>query len=171
MPTIAESFLAEIESEATKTRRLLALVPHDKLDYRPHPKSMTLGQLALHIAQIPGGLASVAMGPGLDAGAVDFTPRSPKGAGELLPALDASLAQAKAALAGLDDAKANAPWTLSVGAKELSTVPRAAILRNLMLNHWYHHRGQLTVYLRLLGVSLPVTYGRSADENPFAATA
>jgi uncharacterized damage-inducible protein DinB len=166
---IAQSFLPEIENEARSTRKLLERVPADKLSWKPHPKSMSLGQLAMHVASVPGRLAQMATRDGFDAATASFEAPAPKDATELLPALEASLAQARDLFSTLDDAKASAPWRLTHGEREIFTIPRAAMIRTMLLNHWYHHRGQLTVYLRLLDVPLPVVYGRSADENPFAA--
>jgi uncharacterized damage-inducible protein DinB len=132
---------------------------------------MTLGQLALHVASIPGGLARLCATDGVDTATIDFTPRQPQDAAELLPALEDSLAGARTFLSGLDEASAAAPFRLTFGERELSCAPRMAMVRSLLLNHWYHHRGQLTVYLRLLDVLVPATYGNSADENPFAEAA
>lgn len=166
--TIAEVLLAELEQEAHATRRVLERVPHAHLSWRPHPKSMSLGQLALHVATIPGNVASLA--------AVDTLPEPPQfvqpeaaTAAELPSALEASIAQARQVLAGLDDAAMNATWRLMHQGRELMALPRAAMLRVIMLNHWYHHRGQLLVYLRMHDVPLPSVYGPTADENPFAA--
>ena len=100
--------------------------------------------------------------------APQFTDPSPKSASELIPALDHSIAKVKEVLGGMDDAALMATWRLMQGDRELLAVPRVAMLRSVMLNHWYHHRGQLTVYLRELGVPIPSIYGPSADENPFA---
>lgn len=169
--TNATALAAELEQETAATRRLLERVPADRLGWRPHPKSMTLGQLALHVARIPGDLARLAQGDGVDAATVDFEPPQPASAAELVPLLDGSVAAATAYLGGLQPAEAGAPWRLTVGERELFTLPRLALLRSLMLNHWYHHRGQLVVYLRLLDVPVPAVYGRSADENPFAVMA
>jgi uncharacterized damage-inducible protein DinB len=128
---------------------------------------MSLGQLALHIATVPGNVAELAVRPGLDS-PPDFIQPAARTAGELLPALEASLARAKAALGGLDDRQAMEMWTLKNGDQVVMSMPRAALLRAIMLNHWYHHRGQLSVYLRQLNVAVPSIYGPSADENPFA---
>jgi uncharacterized damage-inducible protein DinB len=171
MSQSAQPMIAELQQEAGSTRRLLERVPADRLGWRPHPKSMTLGQLALHVARIPGDLANLARHDGIDAATVSFDPPDPAEAAELLSTLEGSIASACDYLASLDDASAAAPWRLAAGAREVFTVPRVALLRSLMLNHWYHHRGQLVVYLRLLDVPIPAVYGRSADENPFAATA
>ncbi len=165
--TIADSLLQELDQEAQTTRRVLERVPNDKLDWRPAPKARTLGQLALHIATVPGAVASFVAAPS-PAQAPTFVDPVPQSAAELLPALEASLARAKELVGALDDAAITSPWTMMSGNRELFTLPRIAMLRSIMLNHWYHHRGQLSVYLRLLGVAIPSIYGPSADENPFA---
>ena len=102
------------------------------------------------------------------AGARLFGPPSPQHASELVPALERTVATVKATLGKMDDEALTSPWCLVLGDRELFTLPRAAFLRSVMLNHWYHHRGQLTVYLRELNVPVPSVYGPSADENPFA---
>jgi uncharacterized damage-inducible protein DinB len=169
MPTpIQQRMAAELEREAVATRRILERIPADRLDWQPHPKSMSLGQLALHMANIPGGVSRIAKLDGMDVAGRNGLPPSPQSAGELLTALDASLAEARSLLASLDDEAAETPWRLSAGEREIFTLPRVDVLRTMMLNHLYHHRGQLAVYLRLLDVPVPVIYGRSADENPFA---
>ena len=98
----------------------------------------------------------------------DFKDPSPKSAAELLPTLDQSVATAKSLLGKMDDATLNGMWRIKRNGQELMAIPRAALLRSIMLNHWYHHRGQLSVYLRELGVPVPSIYGPSADENPFS---
>ncbi len=163
----AQAMWSELEQEAGATRRVLERVPADKLTWRPHPKSMTLGQLALHVAKVPGDLANLSKLEGIDAETVDFNPAQPAQAAEILPALEASLEAARATLSALDATTASGAWRLTAGPREVFTVPRLAMLRSLMLNHWYHHRGQLVVYLRILDVPVPAVYGRSADENPF----
>jgi uncharacterized damage-inducible protein DinB len=167
--TIAETLLQELEREAQTTRRVLERVPGDQLGFKPHEKSWTLGQLALHVAQLPGGVAelsatSPAQAPGFNQG-------SCKSAAELIPAFEASLARARQVLDGASDAELMSDWVLLNGDQEIMRLPRVALLRSLMLNHSYHHRGQLTVYLRELNVPVPSIYGPSADENPFAAPA
>src|SRR6185369_9466463 len=167
MPTPQQKMAAELEREAVATRRILERVPADRLDWQPHPKSMTLGQLALHMANIPGGISRMARLDGMDVAGRPNLPPQPQSADELLAALDASLTEARSLLETLDDEAADAPWRLSAGPREIFTLPRIDILRTMMLNHLYHHRGQLAVYLRLLDIPVPVIYGRSADENPF----
>lgn len=165
--SIAESLIQELEMEAATTRRVLERVPDGKMDWKPAEKSRTLGQLAMHIAQNPGSVASLAASN--PASFPDFGGPDPSAAtaGELLTALDASVAQAKATLAGMDDAAMMESWSVKAGDRTIFTAPRIGFLRSIMLNHWYHHRGQLSVYLRELGVPLPSIYGPSADENPF----
>jgi uncharacterized damage-inducible protein DinB len=164
----AESLISELEQEAGGTRRVLERVPSDKLTWKPHPKSMTLGQLARHVARLPGDLARVASADGFDTATQGSRHPQPETAAELLPALERALEQARTFLGGLDEAKAAAPWRMMAGEREIFRVPRLDFIRNVMFNHLYHHRGQLTVYLRLLDVPVPATYGDSADENPLA---
>lgn len=164
MPAI-DMLLGELAHEAVATRKVLERVPADKLDWRPHPKSMSLGQLSLHIAVLPGNIARLAMQDMSEAVRVPLPPAT--STGEVLSALEASLKSANETLHGMSDEKLNSTWRMQANGKELLAIPRAALLRSIMLNHWYHHRGQLTVYLRELGVPLPSVYGPTADENPF----
>ena len=164
---LIDGLLKELEEEAIATRRVLERVPDNQLAWRPHQKARTLGELALHVATVPGGVAELVASPS-PAQAPEFTDPSPRNASELIPALEESITKAKTALASLDDAAVLETWRLMQGDRELFAVPRIAMLRSVMLNHWYHHRGQLTVYLRALDVPVPSIYGPSADENPFA---
>ena len=163
---IIDGMLQELEMEAQTTRRVLERVPDDKLAWRPHAKARTLGELALHIAQVPGNVAQIATQSPVQA--PQFSDPSPRRASELIPALDQSIAKAKSILGGMDDAAMMSTWRMMHGDRELLAIPRAAFLRSVLLNHWYHHRGQLTVYLKELDVPIPSVYGPSADENPFA---
>jgi uncharacterized damage-inducible protein DinB len=165
--TAIQMLLSELDHEARATRRLLERVPGDRLNYRPHEKSMTLGQLALHIAIVPGGIAQLSRRS--PAQVPEFKHQSPQSAAELVPTLERSLATAHEILGGLDDAALGETWRLVDGDREVIAQPVGVMLRALMLNHWYHHRGQLCVYLRQVGVPVPSVYGPSADENPFAA--
>jgi uncharacterized damage-inducible protein DinB len=160
-----DSFLQELEHEAQTTRRVLERVPDNQLGWRPHPKSRTLGELALHVAGTPGAVAKIAAQSEIQP--PDFTDPVPTSASELIPALEESIATAKQLLGTMDDATLNATWRVKRNGQEIMAMPRAALLRSIMLNHWYHHRGQLSVYLRELGVPVPSIYGPSADENPF----
>ena len=164
-----ETLLQELEREALVTRRVLERIPDDdRLAWRPHEKARTLGQLALHVATVPEGVARFVASPSpAQAPRFDQDP-APASAAELVPTLEQSVAAAREALAGLDDDALDAPWKLVDGDRELFETTRWQMLRSIMLNHWYHHRGQLTVYLRALGLGVPSIYGPSADENPFA---
>ena len=163
-----DSLLNELYQEAAVTRRVLERVPGEKLEWRPHPKSMSLGQLAMHVASIPGNLSRLVQAGEFDTSQANFTPPSPSSVEEVLTAHDGSLRVAQDYLVGLDEQIAQESWRLTFKGKEVFSAPRGGVIRSLMMNHWYHHRGQLSVYLRLLDVPVPVIYGRSADENPFA---
>jgi uncharacterized damage-inducible protein DinB len=143
----------------------------DRFDWRPHPKSMSAGQLAQHVASIPGGVARIAQLDGMDVATRPSEYASCESKDALLASLDASVAAAREFLAGLDEARASAIWRLTFGDREIFAIPRLGVMRTMCFNHWYHHRGELVVYLRLLDVAVPVVYGRSADENPFARPA
>jgi len=165
-PPIATALLAELEQESHTTRRVLERVPQAHLTWKPHPKSLSLGQLALHVATVPGGVAEAAARDSMQV--PQFTFPEASSASELVPALEASVAKAKEQLGGLNDAAMSATWRMLNGDREVMAMPRAAFARAIMLNHWYHHRGQLLVYLRMLDVPVPSVYGPTADENPFA---
>ena len=165
MPLI-DGMLLELDQEAQTTRRLLERISDDHLSWRPHSKARTLGELALHIASVPGAVAELAMQDKVQA--PNFVDPSPSSAHEVISTLDESIAKAKKILGGVSDEKLMSPWSMMQGERELFTQPKIALLRSIMLNHWYHHRGQLSVYLRELDVPIPSIYGPSADENPFA---
>lgn len=168
MGQITEPILSEFREEAAITRRVLERVPAQKLSWKPHAKSMSLGQLALHVAGIPATAAKLAQVDEFDAGRANFTPPDPKGIEEILAAHDQGVREAEKCLSGMSDQTLTGKWRLLVNEKEMFSKSRMFVVRSIMLNHWYHHRGQLSVYLRLLDVPVPVIYGRSADENPFA---
>lgn len=167
MVTIDE-LLRELEQEARATRRVLERVSQDQLGWKPHEKSMTLGQLAMHVATLPGELAEISTRSPFPADAP--IPRlQPASVAELLSALDQSVARAGELLGGMDEAALASTWRAVIGDREVMVMPHGAFLRSVVLNHWYHHRGQLTVYLRQVGALVPAIYGPSADENPFAS--
>jgi uncharacterized damage-inducible protein DinB len=163
--SLIEPILQELEQEATVTRRVLERVPDDRMSFRPHSKSMSLGQLALHIATTPSGVSSMASLDGLDE-PPKFQQEEASSRQQVLDALEASLSTARSLLGAMDDARLGGTWTIKRNGEVVMALPRLALLRGILLNHWYHHRGQLTVYLRLLDVPLPSVYGPSADENP-----
>jgi len=161
-----DDILQELEEEARMTRRVLARVREDQLGWTPHEKSMTLGQLAMHVASVPGAIAGISTQPTFDV-KTEIPRPSATSVAELLTVFDESVARAKAILGEMDDAALLSPWRMVDGDREVAVIPRGALLRSVMLNHWYHHRGQLTVYLRQTGSLVPAIYGPSADENPF----
>ena len=167
--SIVEGLLQELEQEAQTTRRVLERVPDDQLAWKPHDKSMSLGQLALHIATVPGAIAEISQISPFPV--PKFEQPAAQSAAELVPALEQSLEKARTVLRKLDDADLAKVWRVVDGDREVMALPVGAVFRSIMLNHWYHHRGQLSVYLRQVGVPVPSIYGPSADENPFAARA
>ncbi|MGE5084622.1 MAG: DinB family protein [Acidobacteriota bacterium] len=166
--SMIQAAVAEFREEGGITTRVLDRVPGDKLTWKPHEKSMSLGQLALHVATVPGSLARILQQDTFDAAQASFVPPQPKNREEIFAAYDQSLRDAEQFLSALTPQRASGIWHLRKGDKELFSRPRIEVVRSIMLNHWYHHRGQLSVYLRLLEVPVPVIYGRSADEDPFA---
>jgi uncharacterized damage-inducible protein DinB len=149
MLTISD-VLQELEHEARTTRRVLERVPEDQLAWRPHDKSMTLGELAMHIARLPGAIAELATRSSFDVNTAVPRP-SATSVAELLATHDQSVERAKQIIGGMDDAALATPWRMVDGDRVVMAIPRGAFLRSVMLNHTYHHRGQLTVYLRLVG--------------------
>jgi len=165
MMSMTDAILREFDNEAGTTRRVLERVPADKLEWRPHPKSMSLGVLALHVAASPGVICGWAAED-----ETHFTgeaPPMPTSTDEILAAHDQSVKKGKEILGGLGDEGLQKMWTAKAGGNTLMTMPKAALVRAIVMNHWIHHRGQLSVYLRLLDVPVPSIYGPSADENPF----
>lgn len=165
---VMESMLNEFNEEVVVTKRVLDRVPADKLTWKPHPRSMSLGQLALHIAAVPGSLAMITRPDTFDASQNNFNPPDPKGTEEIRAALEQSIRNVEETLKGATEDTAQGYWHLMLGEKEIMSTPRANVWRSIMLNHWYHHRGQLAVYLRLLDIPVPSIYGPSADESPFS---
>ncbi len=150
---LADSLLMEIDQEA-------------QLAWKPHPKAFSLGQLALHIASVPGSVAAAAVPDTMEA--PSFSQPEPKSRQEVLDTFSKSLESAKETLKKMDDARLTSTWSLTKNGKVLMSVPRIGFIRSILMNHNYHHRGQLSVYLRMLDVPVPSIYGPSADENPFA---
>jgi uncharacterized damage-inducible protein DinB len=162
---IPQMLLGELEQEAQATRRVLQRVPEGKLSWRPHPRSSSLGQLALHVAIIPS-LGMRVLGPDMYE-APELAQPEARTAAELIRTLEESLASARQFLSELTPERAEGMWRLVRGGRELIAAPRMPMIRTLMFNHWYHHRGSLVVYLRLLEVPLPPVYGPTADEKAF----
>jgi uncharacterized damage-inducible protein DinB len=162
---IFEQLVDELKQEAAKTRQLIERLPEEKLTWTPHPKSMTLGQLAWHVAVLPRGIADLVTE--LNVGPPVVPRPQPASVAEILAALEQSALYAEQKISGWADDGLRKTWRLTLKGETLFEMPRGAVLRTLMLNHTYHHRGQLTVYLRLLDVPVPGMFGPTADENPF----
>ncbi|MBK9718410.1 MAG: DUF664 domain-containing protein [Saprospiraceae bacterium] len=158
-----QTILAELKQEAASTRNLLALVPFEKSDFKPHEKSMSLGRLARHVAEISGWWKECLILDELDFSKGDFTPKTLNSTEELLDLHDRMVEQAEKILNETLESEFEKPWTMRNGEMIYFTMPKANVVRSWCMNHLYHHRGQLTVYLRLLNVPLPATYGTSAD--------
>jgi uncharacterized damage-inducible protein DinB len=164
--TIAESLLPEFDREIGLTRRVLERVPDGVFDWKPHEKSMTMGRLAEHLAELPGWLKVAVLEAGIDM-ATGRPPgyASPSTRAAVLATFDKNAAEARSALTGRTDAEMMAPWTLEAQGKEVFTMPKAVVVRGFVMNHMIHHRGQMSVYLRLQNVPVPSIYGPSADET------
>jgi uncharacterized damage-inducible protein DinB len=165
MPLI-DTLLPEFDREMGLTRRALERVPDGHFEFKPHASSVTLGRLAEHLTEMPQ-WATVTM---TQSGIEMTTERSPdyvrpETRAAVLAQFDTYLKAGRANVSGKTDAEFNAPWTLKAGGKEVFTMPKAAVMRNFVLNHMIHHRGQLLVYLRMLGVPVPSIYGPSGDEQ------
>jgi uncharacterized damage-inducible protein DinB len=164
---LVDAILMELDQEAETTKRLFDVIPEDRLSWRPHPKARSLGELAMHIATLQGGVAELSQPEIREI--PNFPPDPQAGSrSEILAAFAESLKKAKAVVASTDDARALANFTATKQGKTLMKVPRIFFWRSILLNHNYHHRGQLAAYLRELDVKMPSIYGPSADTNPFA---
>ena len=162
---LIDALLPEFDREMGLTRRALERVPDDQFEWRPHPTSVTLGRLAEHLTEMPQWAAVTMSQDGIDTAVGrpdDYVRPSTRAA--VLARFDANLKAARPTVVAKTDAEFNAPWTLRANGKEMFTMPKAAVMRNFVLNHMIHHRGQLLVYLRMLGVPVPSLYGPSGDE-------
>ncbi len=163
--SIAESLLAEFEIQAPITRRFLERLPEDKLTWKPHERSMTAGQLAYHLAFVPAAIVRfVSANPAPAPESFQFP--QPANRQEILDAHDAGVAAIREMLPEFDDAAMNETWHMVAGGREMLAQQRAGFLRDVMFSHWYQHRGQFSVYLRLLNIPVPASWGPSADEPP-----
>lgn len=168
---LAQMLVPEFDMEIATTRKVLERVPEDKFGWKPHEKSGTLGWLAKHVAELPGWVGVTIKMDLFDLSPVDG-PRMeptplPTTSKELLDLLDKKAAEARALLVDASDETMMKPWSLARQGAVLMTMPKAAVLRTFVLSHLIHHRGQLSVYLRLNDIPVPSIYGPSADENPF----
>ena len=165
MMSLAEQLAAELTREAATTRRVLERLPESQLAWKPHAKSMKLGELAFHIAILPRAISELLRD--LDTEVPRVPLRDDASVAEILATLEESVPFAKETLLAWGDEGLSTRWRMTRGGKTLLEMPRVGMVRSVMLNHWYHHRGQLTVYLRLLDVPLPSIYGPTADESVF----
>ena len=164
---LVDPILMELDQEAEITRRLLDIVPENQLDWRPHPKARSLGELAMHVATSQGNVAEISEVDTKEAGTFPRDPEATSRA-QILESFAESLKKAKDIVAATDDKRAVAEWKLTKDGTTLMSVPRIGFWRSILLNHTYHHRGQLSAYLRELDVPLPSIYGPSADNDPFS---
>jgi uncharacterized damage-inducible protein DinB len=167
---MTEFFLAQLEAEAAVTRPLLERVPEGRPDWKPHEKSMPLGYLAALVARLPSWIGMTIKQDELDLrpqGGSPYTPQLVATSRELVQVLDESVAEARAALRGTTDEHLMTTWRLLVAGHVVSEDPRYVVIRSAVFNHLAHHRGQLTVYLRLNDVPVPAIYGPTADEGRF----
>lgn len=165
-----EGMLPEFDQEMRTTRKLLERVPTDKLRWQPHEKSSAMGDLATHLANLPEWVGITLNQDSFDLAPPNAEPPRTKPAesqAEILERFDQAVSRARATLANSTDEQMMKLWTLMRGGQSILTLPRVAVLRTFVLNHVIHHRGQLSVYLRLNDVAVPSIYGPSADENPF----
>lgn len=162
--SISAALLPEFDHEMTTTRTVIERVPEDKYGWKPHEKSMTAGRLASHIAEMPAWAVMGITKDDLDL-AGDYKPFESGSKADLLALFDKNAADARAAIAGCSDETFMKNWSLKKGGATLMTMPKIAVVRSFVMNHVIHHRGQLSVYLRELNVSVPSIYGPSADEG------
>jgi len=164
--SIAESILPEFDHETATTRTLLERVPETMAAWRPHEKSMSLGELAMHVSTIPGWAPFTLKERQFDTnppGGPQYAPPPFETVAKMLSAYDAGVREARDLLAASTDAELIVPWSLKTAGKVVFSMPRVAVFRSFIMNHSIHHRGQLTVYLRMCGVPLPSIYGPTAD--------
>ncbi|MFH1574585.1 MAG: DinB family protein [Acidobacteriota bacterium] len=164
--SIAQSFLTELEQESPMTRKSLERVPQGRLDFKPHEKSMTMGDLAVHIAESIGWGVVVLEQDVFDLDPESYAPPKLKDPKEIVALFDKHEAALKQALAGRKDEHMLATWKMTMKGETVMEMPRASVFRSMILNHTVHHRAQLGVYLRLNNVPVPAVYGPSADESP-----
>jgi uncharacterized damage-inducible protein DinB len=163
---IRDSLLPEFDHEMGTTRRLLERTPEAEFAWRPHERSFSLGQLAGHVANIPNWCDAILKNTVFDVMSLgDARAKMPESTAGLLAQFDKTVATARAALAATGDPEMLTPWTFKRGEQVVFTMPRIAAIRSFIMNHSIHHRGQLSVYLRLKNVPLPAMYGPTADEQ------
>src|ERR1700693_3720047 len=168
---IADSLLPEFDQEMANTRKTLERIPEDKLGWKPHEKSMTLGRLSGHIVELAGWANTTITTDSLNVTMDKYQPIVAASQKQILVLFDTGVKESRAAIAGASDEHLTQPWTLAFNGQTVFTMPRAAVLRVSCFNHIIHHRAQLGVYLRLNNVPVPALYGPSADEGAMGASA
>jgi len=163
--SISQSLLPEYDHEMAGVRKTLERIPEDKFGWKPHEKSMTLGRLSIHLAEIPDWTKETLAADSLDMGTSGYKPPDLKTREEVLALFDKNTAAGRAALAGASDERLLSNWSLLMNGQALFTMPKVAVIRTWVLNHAIHHRAQLGVYLRLTDIAVPSIYGPSADEQ------
>ena len=163
--SIAEAMLAEFEVQAPVTRKFLERLPEDKLGWKPHEKSLSAGQLAYHMASVPGGIIRFVQNNPAQA-PESFNFPQPASRHEIFKTFDESITAVRSLLPKFDDEAMKETWRMNAGGREVLAQPRAEFVRDIMLSHWYQHRGQFSVYLRMLDVAVPASWGSSGDEPP-----
>jgi uncharacterized damage-inducible protein DinB len=162
---LATAFLSELENEAKITRTCLERIPAEKFHWAPHEKSMPMGRLASHVAEMFGWTETACKADVLDFSTFDYKPFEPHTTEELVKFFDDHVAKARAVLAETSDDTMMTEWTMRNGETVYFKMPKVAVVRGIILNHIIHHRGQLSVYLRLNDIPVPSIYGPSADEG------
>jgi uncharacterized damage-inducible protein DinB len=163
--TIGGGFVKELEHEAISTRKILERLPENKFDWKPHEKSMTLGRLAGHVIEMIGWTGSTLTSDGIDFATMNYEPKVYTSTASMLEDFDKNVADAKAILSNVDDAEMFKTWFMRNGETLYFEMPKIAVMRSFVLNHIIHHRGQLSVFIRLLDIPVPEIYGPSADEG------
>jgi uncharacterized damage-inducible protein DinB len=161
---LSEPILAELSYESATARRLLERLPQQQFGWKPHEKSMTLARLATHVVEIPGWVASILDQDEFDVGAREYVPKDASSVPELLQMFEKNIAAIREAIGRQTNERMMAPWRLKKKGQLIFELPRIGMIRSMLINHFIHHRGQLSVYIRLLNVPVPSIYGPSADE-------
>jgi uncharacterized damage-inducible protein DinB len=162
---LSQSLIPEFQQEIAQTKKMLERVPYDRYNWKPHEKSTELGKLAVHVAELPGWISLMLKTDELDIGKIDYKPTETSGISDVIQLLEKKAAEAVAAMQAASDEDFLKPWTLKKSGHVIFSLPKVATIRSMAMNHLVHHRGQLSVYLRLLNVPVPGMYGPTADET------
>jgi uncharacterized damage-inducible protein DinB len=164
----SQTLLPEFDQEMQNTRKILECVPDNQLDYQPHPKSMSMARLATHIAELPG-WSTMTLDRDLLEMDSNYKPVIAGSRAELLSIFDKNASEARTKIAAATDADWQKTWTFKWNGQVVLSMPRAAVMRGVVMNHLIHHRGQLSVFLRMVDVAIPGMYGPSADDKVVAS--